>query len=136
MAEENTLTEKTKKPTLWDGALKRVKGENTNQLIENFTAEMTLVAEGLCRCDSPILTVAVVSRIAGGIYIPRRRPSLCRYNAENVFMLQVSAFPQEALGLFSPYHPVMGALDSAGAGPRDVNEGVIARILKKLGGSK
>ena len=49
MSEEKTLTaEKTKKPTLWDGALKMVKGENTNQLIEQFTAEMTLVAEGLC----------------------------------------------------------------------------------------
>ena len=50
MPEEKNLTEteKTKKPTLWDGALKMVKGENTNQLIEQFTAEMTLVAEGLC----------------------------------------------------------------------------------------
>ena len=49
MEEDKTLTaEKTKKPTLWDGALKMVKGENTNQLIEQFTAEMTLVAEGLC----------------------------------------------------------------------------------------
>ena len=49
MPEEKTLTEKQqKKPTLWDGALKMVKGENTNQLIEQFTAEMTLVAEGLC----------------------------------------------------------------------------------------
>ena len=49
MEEEKTLTEKQqKKPTLWDGALKMVKGENTNQLIEQFTAEMTLVAEGLC----------------------------------------------------------------------------------------
>ena len=48
MSEENTLTEKPKKTTLWDGALKMVKGENTNQLIEQFTAEMTLVAEGLC----------------------------------------------------------------------------------------
>lgn len=47
MTEEKTLTEKPKK-TLWDGALKMVKGENTNQLIEQFTAEMTLVAEGLC----------------------------------------------------------------------------------------
>ena len=47
MFEEKTLTEKPKK-TLWDGALKMVKGENTNQLIEQFTAEMTLVAEGLC----------------------------------------------------------------------------------------
>ena len=49
MEEEKTLTtEKPKKTTLWDGALKMVKGENTNQLIEQFTAEMTLVAEGLC----------------------------------------------------------------------------------------
>ena len=47
LSEEKTLTEKPKK-TLWDGALKMVKGENTNQLIEQFTAEMTLVAEGLC----------------------------------------------------------------------------------------
>ena len=46
--EEKTLTEKPKKTNLWDGALKMVKGENTNQLIEQFTAEMTLVAEGLC----------------------------------------------------------------------------------------
>ena len=46
MPEEKNLTEKPKK--LWDGALKMVKGENTNQLIEQFTAEMTLVAEGLC----------------------------------------------------------------------------------------
>ena len=44
MEEEKTLTEKPKK--LWDGALKMVKGENTHQLIEQFTAEMTLVAEG------------------------------------------------------------------------------------------
>jgi predicted RNase H-like nuclease (RuvC/YqgF family) len=49
MEEDKTLTtEKPKKTTLWDGALKMVKGENTNQLIEQFTAEMTLVAEGLC----------------------------------------------------------------------------------------
>ena len=46
MDEEKTLTEKPKK--LWDGALKMVKGENTTQLIEQFTSEMTLVAEGLC----------------------------------------------------------------------------------------
>ena len=49
MDDEKTLAEKQqKKPTLWDGALKMVKGDNTNQLIEQFTAEMTLVAEGLC----------------------------------------------------------------------------------------
>lgn len=46
MSEEKNLTEKPKK--LWDGALKMVKGENATQLIEQFTSEMTLVAEGLC----------------------------------------------------------------------------------------
>lgn len=43
---KNSAAEKPKK--LWDGALKMVRGDNTAQLIENFTAEMTLVAEGLC----------------------------------------------------------------------------------------
>ena len=33
---------------LWNNALKDVKGENTNALVEQFTSEMTLVAEGLC----------------------------------------------------------------------------------------
>ena len=55
MEEQKALAEKQqKKPTLWDGALKMVKGENTNQLIENFTAEMTLVAEGLCEDQSTL----------------------------------------------------------------------------------
>ena len=53
MEEEKTLTEKPKK-TLWDGALKMVKGESTSQLIEQFTAEMTLVAEGLCEDQSKL----------------------------------------------------------------------------------
>ena len=52
MTEKKELSEKTaaaEKPRkLWDGALKMVRGDNTAQLIENFTAEMTLVAEGLC----------------------------------------------------------------------------------------
>ena len=46
--EKTAVQEKPKKNNLWDGALKMVRGENTAQLIENFTAEMTLVAEGLC----------------------------------------------------------------------------------------
>ncbi len=46
MEEENAIVSKPKK--IWNDALKAVKGENTNQLIEQFTAEMTLVAEGLC----------------------------------------------------------------------------------------
>ena len=55
MEEEKTLAEKQqKKPTLWNGALKMVKGENTTQLIEQFTAEMTLVAEGLCEDQSKL----------------------------------------------------------------------------------
>lgn len=33
---------------LWNSALKAVKGDSTAQLVEAFTAEMTLVAEGLC----------------------------------------------------------------------------------------
>ena len=38
----------------WNGALKLVKGENTAKLIEDFTAEMTLVAEGLCEDQSKL----------------------------------------------------------------------------------
>ena len=40
--------EEQKKPrTLWESALKVVKSDSTEQLVEQFTAEMTLVAEGL-----------------------------------------------------------------------------------------
>ena len=52
MSEKTELTAKTttaeKPKKLWDGALKMVRGDNATQLMENFTAEMTLVAEGLC----------------------------------------------------------------------------------------
>ena len=51
MSEETTLTGNGPKK-LWDGALKMVRGENTAQLMEQFTAEMTLVAEGLCEDQS------------------------------------------------------------------------------------
>lgn len=40
--------EKTNKPSLWNQALKVVKGDSMNELVEQFTQEMTLVAEGLC----------------------------------------------------------------------------------------
>lgn len=46
MGEDTSILSGTKK--LWNGALKAVKGEDSTQLIESFTAEMTLVAEGLC----------------------------------------------------------------------------------------
>ena len=36
------------KPSLWNQALKVVKGDSTTELVEQFTQEMTLVAEGLC----------------------------------------------------------------------------------------
>lgn len=49
MAEERTLTKNPAgKPSIWDQALRAVKGDSTNELIEQFTQEMTLVAEGLC----------------------------------------------------------------------------------------
>ena len=40
--------EKTAKPSLWNQALKVVKGDNMSDMVEQFTQEMTLVAEGLC----------------------------------------------------------------------------------------
>ena len=58
-AEEKTMTERKAEPEnrprrLWDGALKMVKGDNTARLVEDFTAEMTLVAEGLCEDQSQL----------------------------------------------------------------------------------
>ena len=50
MEEEGTQATKTVAGPrkLLDNALRAVKGENTMQVVEDFTAEMTLVAEGLC----------------------------------------------------------------------------------------
>lgn len=45
MSEEKELSKPRK---FLSNALKTVKGENTKELIEQFTAEMTLVAEGVC----------------------------------------------------------------------------------------
>ena len=36
------------------GALRTVRGENTHELVEAFTSEMTLVAEGLCEDQSKL----------------------------------------------------------------------------------
>ena len=36
------------KPSLWEHALRVVRGEGTAELVERFTQEMTLVAEGIC----------------------------------------------------------------------------------------
>ncbi len=44
LTEEKTAN----KPSLWNQALKVVKGDSTAELVEQFTQEMTLVAEGLC----------------------------------------------------------------------------------------
>lgn len=46
--------EKTTKPSLWNQALKVVKGDSTGELVEQFTQEMTLVAEGLCEDQARI----------------------------------------------------------------------------------
>ena len=40
--------EKTNRPSLWNQALRAVKSDSTTELVEQFTQEMTLVAEGLC----------------------------------------------------------------------------------------
>ncbi|MBQ8160855.1 MAG: hypothetical protein IJ083_08885 [Clostridia bacterium] len=51
------LQEKTGPRRIWDQALKAVRGESTQQLVESFTQEMTLVAEGLCEDQSRIRTL-------------------------------------------------------------------------------
>ncbi len=50
MSENGSMPEKevSVPRKIWNSALKTVKGDSTQSLIENFTAEMTLVAEGLC----------------------------------------------------------------------------------------
>ena len=45
MSEDKNVSKPRK---LWDSAVKAVKGGSTEQLVETFTSEMTLVAEGLC----------------------------------------------------------------------------------------
>lgn len=47
--EQRTLS---KPAQLWQSALKAVRGGNTDHLVEEFTAEMTLVAEGLAEDQS------------------------------------------------------------------------------------
>lgn len=47
--EQKTLS---KPAQLWQSALKAVRGGNTDHLVEEFTAEMTLVAEGLAEDQS------------------------------------------------------------------------------------
>lgn len=39
---------KPSKVSIWDQALRAVRGDSTSELVEQFTQEMTLVAEGLC----------------------------------------------------------------------------------------
>ncbi len=51
MSEKTGITETRQEngpKKFWNGALKMVKGDNSLQLMEQFTSEMTLVAEGLC----------------------------------------------------------------------------------------
>ncbi len=42
------MTDEKNRPSLWIQALKVVKGDTTSDMVEQFTSEMTLVAEGLC----------------------------------------------------------------------------------------
>ena len=61
----NITEEKTNKPSLWNQALKVVKGDSATELVEQFTQEMTLVAEGLCE-DQARLRRAVDGLIKEG----------------------------------------------------------------------
>jgi len=49
MAEDKGVS---KPVQLWNQAVKAVKGDSAAQLVEQFTAEMTLIAEGLCEDQS------------------------------------------------------------------------------------
>ena len=71
MSEEKTVS---KPKSLWSSALKVVKGDDTNQLVEAFTAEMTLVAEGLCE-DQARLRKAVDELAAEGDRVSQRTKS-------------------------------------------------------------
>ena len=66
MSENREISEQVKteeKPRRFlSGALRMVKGENTAKLIESFTSEMTLVAEGLCEDQSKIRREAEQAR--------------------------------------------------------------------------
>ncbi|MBQ6528395.1 MAG: hypothetical protein IJI38_07715 [Clostridia bacterium] len=48
MSENNERSVLSKPKQMLTNALHAVRGDNTQQLIESFTSEMTLVAEGLC----------------------------------------------------------------------------------------
>lgn len=61
MTEEKNVS---KPMQLWNSAVKVVKGENTAQLVEQFTAEMTLVAEGLCEDQAKLRRAAEELRAA------------------------------------------------------------------------
>lgn len=61
MTEEKNVS---KPMQLWNSAVKVVKGENTAQLVEQFTAEMTLVAEGLCEDQAKLRRAAEELRTA------------------------------------------------------------------------
>ena len=64
MSEEKTVS---KPRQLWDSAVKAVKGGGTEQLIETFTAEMTLVAEGLCEDQNNLRREITQVRTLAGI---------------------------------------------------------------------
>lgn len=49
---------------------------------------------GMCLCRNPVLTVAVLGRMSGGIYIPRRDLSLSRVMTENLYAFPYKFFPQ------------------------------------------
>lgn len=68
--------------------------------------EMPATDAGAIVCRDQALTLAVVSRIAGGLYIPRRPPRMDKENARAVFQLPASAFPEEAASRLETVAPL------------------------------
>lgn len=49
--------------------------------------------DGFALCEDPVLTVAVLGRLAGGIYIPHRKLGFAQATAQARFAFPESAFP-------------------------------------------
>ena len=54
--------------------------------------------DGFRLCVDPVLTVAVLGRVAGGLYIPRRELRLNPDLADRLYAFPARDFPPEAMG--------------------------------------
>ena len=56
------------------------------------------IPDGFRLCVDPVLTVAVLGRVAGGLYIPRRELRLNPDLADRLYAFPARDFPPEAMG--------------------------------------